>query len=225
LAAARNASTRKKAAHPCRSKWSTEYKRLDEAPDFETAALFAARDLVHQARKIRERGIEELVKKSPGMCKFERSVHGVGHKLIGLLIAELGSAGDDHTPILFQPLNNKQDRRDQESDARKRMGVALVNGIRQHRTTDKDLAEAFGYNPKRRSLLWNIGDCLIKHGKRIDSKYYRMYSERKAFELTRVNGSKAPLLHAHRRRFLRHLLAAWNQDRPMRRMRFAESVV
>ena len=43
----------------------------------------------------------------------------------------------------------------------KRMGVAIINGERQRKRADAEEALLHGYNPARRSALWNIGGGLI----------------------------------------------------------------
>jgi hypothetical protein len=43
----------------------------------------------------------------------------------------------------------------------KRMGVAIIGGERQRKKSDPDEALLQGYNPARRSSLWNIGNGLI----------------------------------------------------------------
>lgn len=95
----------------------------------------------------------------------------------------------------------------------KRMGVALINGERQRRVADAELAIAHGYNPSRRSVLFNVGECLIKAG----GEYKEIYNERKAYELAR-DPEIRPIL-AHRRaarymtkRLLRKLYAQWRKE-------------
>lgn len=43
----------------------------------------------------------------------------------------------------------------------KRMGLAVIDGRRQMKRTNVEEAELHGYNPSRRSLMWNVGGGLI----------------------------------------------------------------
>jgi hypothetical protein len=92
----------------------------------------------------------------------------------------------------------------------KRFGLAVINGQRQRKVKGIDALEQ-GYNPKRRSVAWNVGECLIKSGGE-DSYYRALYLERKEYEAAR---EKKPII-VHRRaarymtkRFLRNLWVAW----------------
>jgi len=44
----------------------------------------------------------------------------------------------------------------------KRLGLAVIDGQRQQKRADKDLAAAHGYNPRRRSEIWTIADSLFR---------------------------------------------------------------
>jgi hypothetical protein len=73
-----------------------------------------------------------------------------------------------------------------------RMGLGVVDGGRQRKVLDPELAIVHGYNPSRRAVAFNLGECLIKAG----SRYKAVYDERKAAEMTRDGATK---IHAHRR--------------------------
>lgn len=121
----------------------------------------------------------------------------------------------------------------------KRMGVGLVDGVRQGGLTKAASKQdwiAHGYNKKRRARLFAIGDALIKHG----GAWRDLYLARKEYErakaeargLTIAPSAKIPKKragefmsdgHVHRRaqrymekRLLRDLWGAW---------RAAESIV
>ena len=83
-------------------------------------------------------------------------------------------------------------------------------------------ATAHGYSPRRRSVMWNIGDpmikCSIREGKAI-SPYGQIYLDRKAYEVAR-NPEIKPI-HAHRRaqrymekRLLKDLWKEWKSENP-----------
>lgn len=42
------------------------------------------------------------------------------------------------------------------------MGMAVIDGVRQSKQSDKGKALDHGYNPSRRSAMWNIGETIIK---------------------------------------------------------------
>jgi len=106
----------------------------------------------------------------------------------------------------------------------KRMGLAVVDGGRQRRVAG-DAALLHGYSPARRSIMWNIGACLIKaqvrsakdeDGNKAASTaigpYGQLYLDRKALEAARVDSAA----HAHNRaqryvekRLLRDMWKAW----------------
>ena len=160
---------------------------------------------------------EGLAKGMPVWEEFGKSIRGFG---LGSLAVIIGEAGD---------LSNYA------TDAKlwKRMGVAVLDGTRQGGLTkaasDDDWIR-HGYNRKRRSWLWNIGDSLIKAQvrkvrdgddedtgeRKAIGRYGEIYLRRKAYESERDPGMSK--LHAHRRaqrymekRLLRDLWKAWGR--------------
>jgi len=111
----------------------------------------------------------------------------------------------------------------------KRFGVAVLDGARQGGLTKNAKAEEWiehGYNKRRRSVLWTIGDTLLKtNGK--TGRYKKIYDKRKEFENKRLKkewieqGKKEKTyksMKAHRRaqrymekRLLRDLWNVWNE--------------
>ena len=72
----------------------------------------------------------------------------------------------------------------------KRMGVAVIDGVRQGGLPKSAAAEDWiihGYNRQRRSRMWNIGDALIKANG--DGPYRSAYLERKEYERSRAEAS------------------------------------
>jgi hypothetical protein len=87
----------------------------------------------------------------------------------------------------------------------KRMGLAVFEGVRQKRMTNAEDALLHGYNPSRRSVMWNIGNGIIGsmgRGKRpapgadLDqydwTPYERLFVERCRYECAN-NPEKMPL--------------------------------
>ena len=71
---------------------------------------------------------------------------------------------------------------------------------------------ANGYSPKRRSIMWNVGDVLVKTNR--DGPYRTLYLERKAYELAREPEMQPMRAHLRAQRFmekrlLKDLWRAW----------------
>lgn len=76
----------------------------------------------------------------------------------------------------------------------KRMGLAVIDGVRQRKMTNADDALAHGYSPQRRSVAFNLGDCLVKGNG--DGPYRQLYLARKKVEEAKPD--MRPII-AHRR--------------------------
>ena len=113
----------------------------------------------------------------------------------------------------------------------KRLGVAVIDGEPQRRTTNKELAEKLGFKPDRRAVIWQIADNLMKQnytGKKRRTKdregesgvpglYRRIYDERKAHE--RAEHPDYSLSHTHKmahkymsKIFVKHWFQAWRDQ-------------
>lgn len=93
----------------------------------------------------------------------------------------------------------------------KRMGVAVINGERQRKVSGAEALD-HGYSPQRRSIVYVIGDAIIKAG----FVYADLYRERKAAEEQKLPDSSKG--HWHNRakrcmekRLLRDMWRAWRQ--------------
>lgn len=100
--------------------------------------------------------------------------HGFGVASLAQIIGECGDIASYRNPSCLW----------------KRMGLAVIDGQRQHKSTNAEEAERQGYAPHRRALAYVIGDNLIK----AKSPIVTVYSERKAKKIA-DGWSK---LHAHR---------------------------
>lgn len=103
------------------------------------------------------------------MCKLAKSLliaatvakmKGFGPNNLAALIGEAGDIGLYRNPSCLW----------------KRMGMAVIDGGRQRKCVDEELALLHGYNPSRRAVAYVIGECLIKAG----GDYRRVYDERRA---------------------------------------------
>lgn len=179
------------------------------AATLNTASFFEARAIFEKRRAQTEKELERLAKSLP-VATWVASIKGLG---LGSLAAIIGEAGD----LSLYATHSK---------LWKRLGLAVIDGGRQRRMTG-DAALAHGYSPQRRSIVWNIGQCVLKaQSARVDKetgeeikpagKYRNVYDARKAYEIARdPNISKA---HAHNRatRYMeklvvRDLWRAWRQ--------------
>jgi hypothetical protein len=176
---------------------------MDDPNDLEWGAVIAAS---HKAREpfedIEKDAVKKMVKLAktlPVWTSFGESVRGFGEASLAVIVAEAGDLSNYST----------------HSKLWKRMGLAVMDGVRQGglaKGASKDAWIAHGYNPTRRSKMWNIGDALIKGNR--DGVYRTLYLNRKAYELMRDPEMKP--IKAHRRaqrymekRLLRDLWKAW----------------
>jgi hypothetical protein len=166
--------------------------------DVALAAIFPlteARDGVAKHRAAVEKRLVKLAKQLP-VAPWVEGVRGVGLLSLAAIVGECGDLTAYSNP----------------SKLWKRMGLAVMeDGQRQRRVGGVD-GIAHGYSPGRRSVVWNVGACIVKAGGPLKA----VYDGRKAYEANRV-GTKA---HAHARaqryvekRFLRDLWCAWRPPR------------
>jgi len=149
------------------------------------------REQIEQSRKAVEKRLTVLAKDLPA-AQWVAGVRGFGLLSLAAIVGEAGDLNDYATV----------------SRLWKRMGLAVMgDGTRQRRVGGIDALD-HGYAPARRSVVWAIGDVLIKLG----GSYKELYDARKLIEAERVE-TKA---HAHNRakrymekRVLRDLWVAW----------------
>lgn len=142
------------------------------------------------------------------------SVSGLSPRFLAMIVGEAGTGPGDFKSV---------------SALWKRMGLAVINGERQRRVTG-DMAIIHGYVARRRSLMWNIGESIIKqqvrNPKGEDGKplgdaqaigyFGQVYLERKAYELARADDITPILAHNRAKRYmekrlLRELWKAWRK--------------
>lgn len=166
-------------------------------------AAMATKEPWDVVRITTEKEMSRLVKKLPAFQWADR-VSGFGAMSFARVVAETGDLS------LY----------DDVSKVWKRMGLGLVDGGRQRKVAG-DAALAHGYSPARRSIMFVIGDCIIRAQiRKVDDTatatgfYGRLYLDRKIVEADREGITKA---HAHNRakrymekRLLKDLWAQWN---------------
>ena len=170
-----------------------------------TEPFIQARSILEGNRKQVEKDMAKVAKTLP-VAEWVDGVKGFG---IGSLAAVIGEAGD---------LSNYPTH----SHLWKRLGLAVIDGGRQRLVPGAD-ALVHGYSPSRRSVVWNVGQCVFKsQSQRVDKEtgevkveageYRKLYDARKEYELTRVETKG----HAHNRatryvekKLMRDLWKAW----------------
>lgn len=163
--------------------------------------------------------MERLAKALPVWSEFGEGVRGFGAASMAAILAEAGPL-EGYASI---------------AKLWKRMGLAVMGDVRQGGLAKGAGAEAWiahGYNPKRRSAMWNIGDTMLKaqvrkvkdaEGEDTGERYAlgpygEAYLARKTYELAR--DPEMQPIKAHRRsqrymekRLLKHLWQAWRRTR------------
>jgi hypothetical protein len=161
--------------------------------------LFYARNIIEPERKALEVRMEKLAKTLPVWSWIE-GVRGVSALSLANVIGESGAP----------------DRFDRVQKLWKRMGLGIVGNERQRKCADAEKALLHGYSPVRRSIVWNVGDCLIKSQK--DGMRYRdIYVSEKARQ--KDLHPELTDMHAHNRAkrkmekaFLRDLWNVWRRS-------------
>lgn len=118
------------------------------------------------------------VKKLP-IYDWIQSVRGAGPINVGLIIGNTGNLSNYRSHYKVW----------------KRMGLAVMDsGERQRKFTDPEMALMAGYSPARRSLVWQLGDCLLKQNytdKEHSSPgpYRSLYETRLSIELAKFGAT------------------------------------
>ena len=110
------------------------------------APLLAARKSLEDERKAAEKMLSKLAKQLP-VWEWVEDVRGVGPLALGQIIGEAGDLGNYANPAKLW----------------KRMGLAVINGGRQRKVAGAEALD-HGYSPERRSVMYVIGDAVIKCG-------------------------------------------------------------
>ncbi len=155
--------------------------------------LTEARDGIARHRKLVERRLTKLAADLP-VAPWVEATRGVGLLSLAAVVGEAGDLSGYANPAKLW----------------KRLGLAVMpDGGRQRRVSGVEALD-HGYSPARRSVVWNIGSCIVKAGGPLKT----IYDARKVYEAARVE-TKA---HAHNRaqryvekRFLRDLWLTWKR--------------
>lgn len=148
--------------------------------------------------------IARLAKQLP-VADWAKGVAGLSERFLGLIVGECGApVGEFRNP----------------SCVWKRMGMAVIDGGRQRKVVG-DAAVEHGYVARRRALMWNIGESIIKQQVRKHEDGTRcaigelgqVYIDRRAY-LEARDGEDVKRVHTNAKRYmekrlLRQLWQAW----------------
>lgn len=160
-----------------------------------------ARGVIERPRKKAEKKMEQLARVLP-LARFIEDTPGLGALSVASLIGETGMLSNYSTVAKLW----------------KRLGLAVMPDGTRQRLVPGVAALEHGYNPSRRSVMWNVGNNVFRTQsarKGGEAGPYRVvYDDRKAYELER-NPDIRPII-AHRRatrymekRIVRDLWRAW----------------
>lgn len=159
-------------------------------------ALLEARDRIKPHRLVVEKTLKKLARGLPVWDAWGAGQLGFGELSLAAIIGEAGDLSNYATV----------------SRLWKRMGLAVINGERQRKVLSKEDAILHGYNPERRSVVWNIGECLIKAQKE-GHPWRNIYLREKEKQLANEHPPWLADKRAKRymtKRFLASLWGAWN---------------
>lgn len=150
-------------------------------------------NLMKSYRNATARRIKALACQLP-VSEWAAAVRGAGELNLGLIIGETGDLSLYANPAKLW----------------KRMGLAVMADGRAHRRVK---GEQTGYSPLRRTIMHNLGECLLKLN---DGEYRASYDQRKAYELSRDPEMKPIIAHKRalrymEKRFLRNLWREWQR--------------
>lgn len=161
--------------------------------DAGTAPFEDASHLMKTYRNGAGRRVRALARQLP-VWSWMSSIRGAGDLNLGLIIGETGDLNNYANPAKLW----------------KRMGLSVMADGRSHRRVR---GEQTGYSPVRRTIMYNLGECLLKLN---DGEYRVLYDTRKAYEIARAPDIQ-PII-AHRRalrymekRFLKNLWQEWKR--------------
>lgn len=128
------------------------------------APFLQARALIESQRKENEKMMEADAATLPA-AEWVNGVRGVKMLSLASVIGEAGNLSNYPNPAKLW----------------KRLGLAVIRGERQQKKPG-DEAKEHGYCPSRRSVIWGIGDNMIRGRSEYTSSYY----SRKEYEVERA---------------------------------------
>jgi hypothetical protein len=160
--------------------------------------LILARDTIEKERKATEKRLAAAAKQLP-MYSWIEATRGLSALSFGQIVGECGDLSNYSNPAKIW----------------KRMGLAVINGGRQRRVAG-DAALLHGYNAERRSIMYVIGDNLIRAK---NPEYRAIYDARREHTaITHPDWTKGHSNNDAKRvmtkRLLKNLWRAWRAATP-----------
>lgn len=153
--------------------------------------IVEARDGMEKYRKAVEKRLAKLAATLP-VAPFIETLRGVGIGSLAAIVGEAGNLGNYANPAKLW----------------KRMGLAVMPDGRQRKVAGA-AAILHGYSPQRRSVMWNIGDCIVKAGGPLrelyDARKLTEHAKAKAEGLTVAPAGKIPKKDADKYRSEGHV--------------------
>lgn len=167
------------------------------------APYMAAIEPLETAIKDQEKLLTGLGRRLP-VADWAAGIDGLSPRFLAMLVGEAGTGPGEFRTV---------------AGLWKRFGLAVLDGARQRRITG-DAALEHGYCARRRALMWNVGESMIRRqiskGAAIGD-YGRLYQERKVYEATKTDRPIVAHSRAKRyieKRLLRELWKAWRAAVP-----------
>lgn len=154
-----------------------------------------AEEPLRHNRAMLEKRLEKLAQQLP-VYAWVASIRGLGALGLAQIVGETGDLANYANPAKVW----------------KRMGLAVIGGERQRKVIG-DAALEHGYNPKRRSVMWVIGDSLLKGNRDGEYRTYYLAEKDRQRELHPELSDMQTHLRAKRhmeKRLLRDLWVVWN---------------
>lgn len=179
-----------------------EHEQADTALGY-LMPILTARGTLAEERKRAEKALQKLAKQLP-VWPWVESIPGISALTLGQIIGEAGDLSNYANPAKLW----------------KRMGLAVIDGGRQRRVSGADALD-HGYSPTRRSVVWNMGECIVKAQVRRDKEtdesraigyYGQLYLDRREHERGQVETHGHANNRAKRyitKRVIRDLWRAW----------------
>lgn len=172
--------------------------------------LDMARQIIHAQRMMHKKAMIKLGEQLPVWLEWAKDIRGISPFGLAQIVGEAGDLGGYANPAKLW----------------RRMGLAVINGQRQGRRTNAEEALEHGYSPRRRAVMFCLGDSFVKTG----GPYRDIYLARKEIEAAKPackhslcqakkNEGRCRPAHIHNRarrwtekRFLKDLWRAWRRD-------------
>ena len=126
-----------------------------------------SRSAYDQLRADTEKSMINAVKELP-VFEWAEQVRGFGSLDLAIIVGESGNLSNYSNPGKLW----------------KRLGLAVFDGKSQRKCTNAEEAIRQGYNPRRRSAIWTLGDSLLKCSK--SNPYRDLFDQRIKYEVEKA---------------------------------------